>query len=132
MSTLTSIRVRDVQLDAATALLAGGELRIYTGTQPAGPASPATGDLLIAVPLGSPAFAPASAGTAALVPPAPATVTATGTAGWFRLIETDLTTGAYDGSCSLPGESGELQLPTLAFTSGATLSDLTLTLTLPA
>jgi hypothetical protein len=36
MSTLTSIRVRDVQLDAATALLAGGELRIYTGTQPAG------------------------------------------------------------------------------------------------
>jgi hypothetical protein len=36
------------------------------------------------------------------------------------------------GGVGAPGESGELQLPTLAFTSGATLSDLTLTLTLPA
>lgn len=132
MATLTAAHVRDVQLDAATALLEAGELRIYSGTQPAGPASAPTGTLLISLPLAAPAFAAASGGIAALITPSPANVATSGTAGWFRLVESDLTTGAYDGACSLAGGGGELELPTLALVSGATLSALALTLTLPA
>jgi hypothetical protein len=126
MATRTAISTRDAQLDLATALLAGGTLRIYSGAQPAGPDVAATGDHLVTLGLSTPAFAPATAGTALLRAISSGPVLAAGTAGWFRLC-TAAGVGIYDGA--IPAD---LQLEQLQLTRGAELIVDSLRLTLPA
>ncbi len=115
-----------------------GRLRIYTGTQPAGPGTTATGTLLADIALNDPSFGAASAGviTAVQSPAVSGTASATGTAGWFRVLDSTEAAGAglgiYDGSVTATGGGGDLQLASTALSTGITVSITSLTVTMPA
>lgn len=98
-----STALRNAKLDAITAAVGNaGVLEIRDGTQPAGPATTATGALLASFTLGSP-FAP-GASSGSLPPTLPSNVngSATGTQTWFR-IKTSGGTGVIDGSAGTSG-----------------------------
>jgi hypothetical protein len=88
------------EADALTALLDGGFLDIYDGTQPATADTAITTQVLLAsLALANPAFQPAVNGVAAsnaITPEADAP--ATGTATWYRFYKADHTTPVQDGS----------------------------------
>ncbi|WP_045740874.1 hypothetical protein [Actinoplanes rectilineatus] len=117
---------------------AAGRLRIYTGTQPAGPGTTASGTLLAEITLNDPSFGAASAGviTAAQSPALSGTGVAAGTAGWWRLVDsTEAGTtglGMVDGSVTATGGGGDLQLNTTTISIGLTVAVTSLTLTMPA
>jgi hypothetical protein len=95
MTVRIATSVRNASVDGARALLDAGsgaaKLRVYTGTQPAGPATAATGTLLVEIPLNDAATAAAASGSAAFdVDPVPSAVASnTGTAGYARLLDSD-------------------------------------------
>jgi hypothetical protein len=126
MSTRTSVTLRNQQLNLASAQLAGGALRIYSGPQPAGPDIPAPGTALVSLALSRPAFALAVLGASAARAIAPGIVQAAGEATWFRLI-TPAGTPLYDGA--IPEQ---LQLISTALKPGDEVVIESLTLTLPA
>lgn len=109
-------------LNAKAALLNGGTLQIYEGSQPA-LNSALTGTLLATLTFGSPAFASALASggtvTAAANPITSGTAVATGAPGYFALVtssgQTVLTGTVGDGSVS----GVDLVIPGLAVASGA-------------
>src|SRR5690349_5887581 len=73
-------------VDAGTG---AGTIKIYSGSQPATPATAASGTLLATVVLGDPAFSAPSNGVAAGADPAAVNAVATGTAGWCRVADSD-------------------------------------------
>lgn len=86
---------RNAAVDAVRAQLDAGagaaKLRIYTGSQPATPATAATGTLLVEITLNDPAADAAASGSSTFdVSPVPSgTAVATGTAGWARLLDSN-------------------------------------------
>lgn len=80
--------VRD-QIDAGSG---AGIIRIYTGSQPAGPGSAATGTLLVTLTLNDPSFPNAASGTTTIdnTPVVTADAVAAGVAGWARFLDSDL------------------------------------------
>lgn len=122
---------RNAKVDAATARLNGGELRIYTGSQPASPADAATGTLLATVTLASPAFSAAVNGTATGSDPASVTAAASGTAGWFRAL-TSAGATVLDGSVTVTGSGGDMTLSSTALTAGGAVDITSFTYTQPA
>jgi hypothetical protein len=133
---------RNAGVDAITALVNGGSgagvLRIYSGTQPAGPGTSPSGTLLLAITLSDPAFASASSGSAAIdVTPALATTgLAAGTAGYFRLVDSTEAAGTglgvVDGSVTATGGGGDLTLSTTTVSIGLDVTITSLSITLPA
>lgn len=115
---------RNAKVNAAVDLLdvgtgtAGGTIKIYTGSQPATPATSASGTLLATVVLPNPAFGSASSGSATMGDPASVNAVASGTAGWARFADRD---GAvcFDGNVTATGGGGVLELSSTALTSGA-------------
>jgi hypothetical protein len=115
---------RNAKVDAAVDKLdvgtgtAGGTIKIYTGSQPATPATAASGTLLATVVLANPAFGSASGGSATLTDPASVNAVATGTAGWARFADRD---GAvvFDGDVTATGGGGVVTLSSTSLTSGA-------------
>lgn len=94
-----SVGSNNAALDARTARLAGGYLRIYSGTQPAGPSVAVTTQTLLAEHrFGSPAFGAAAASVATATAIASVTAQATGTATWFRALQADGVTAEMDGN----------------------------------
>jgi hypothetical protein len=95
MTVRIATAIRNASLNGARVLLDAGsgaaKLRIYTGTQPAGPATAASGTLLVEIPLNDAATAAAASGSAAFdVDPVPSAVAvASGTAGYARLLDSD-------------------------------------------
>ncbi|MFV2094829.1 hypothetical protein ACFHW1_04970 [Micromonospora sp. LOL_014] len=142
MAVRISTAARNAAADAIAALADGGSgagvIRIYTGSQPAGPGSAATGTLLATVTLNDPAFAAASSAEAALdVDPVPSgTAVASGTAGWFRLLDSteagSTGLGILDGSVTATGGDGDLTLATVTITTGLTVEITGGELTMPA
>ena len=124
--TRTSVTLRNQQLNLATAQLAGGAVRIYSGPQPSSPDTPAPGPALVTHALSRPAFALAVLGSAAAHAIAPGIVQTAGTATWFRLI-TPAGTPLYDGA--IPEQ---LQLVSTTLKPGDEVVIDSLTLTLPA
>jgi hypothetical protein len=115
--------------DAVAALLAGGEVRIYDGGQPAtADTAITTQTLLVACALGSPAFGAASGGVVTANPVADGTAVATGTAAWFRAV-TSGGAGVFDGSVGTSGAN--LNLPTVTLAPGVVVSISGLTYTQP-
>lgn len=111
----------DAVVDRLDAGSGPATLKIYSGSQPATPATSPTGTLLATVTLNDPAFGSASSGVATLsVSPA---VTGTGvadnTAGWFRAADSD-GNAVFDGACGTSG--AELNLATLTISTGVTVS----------
>ncbi|MGH3121719.1 MAG: hypothetical protein ACRDND_11945 [Streptosporangiaceae bacterium] len=122
----------EAAVNGETALANGGFLEIYTGTQPALNAA-LTGTKLAKLPLSATAFAAAtaSAGTASAAADAITSenALATGTAGYFAVLESDDSTVVATGSVGTA--SADLILSTLSLTSGASVSVSALTLSLP-
>jgi hypothetical protein len=124
-------------LDALCAKANGGTLKIYTGTQPTD-ANTAIGAQVLLGTLGmnATAFAASVASGSAGSRVCTATANsitddtsadATGTASWFRIVQSDGTTIVMDGSV---GTSGcDLNLATTAIVAGADLGITSLTVT---
>ncbi len=109
---------RNALLDSRTARFNGGILRIYTGAQPASGANAATGTLLVTITLPNPAFGAASAGSASKAGTWSATAVASGTAGWFRMLNAG-STESEDGAI---GVGGEMTLDNADIISGGTVT----------
>ena len=113
--------VRNAKVDAAVDLLdvgGAGSIKIYTGSQPATPATAASGTLLATITLANPAFGSSSAGSAALTDPASVNAVATGTAGWARFADGAGTT-RFDGTVTATAGGGVVELSSTSLTSGA-------------
>lgn len=129
--------LRTAMVDAATAAIDGGsgpgKLRIYTGAQPATPATAATGTLLVEIPFSDPSFAAASGGAAGAdtTPALTAAAVATGTAGWFRILDSN-NVAHIDGAVTATGGGGEITLASTSVATGLTVTVTSLTLTQPA
>lgn len=86
-------------VNAACALANTGYIRIYNGTQPADPQTAPGATLLAELRFNASAFAGAALGAAAAGAISDCTdAAATGTATWFRALESDGTTPLFDGS----------------------------------
>jgi hypothetical protein len=90
----------NAEVDALTALLNNGYVRIYDGAQPANADTAITTQTLLAeLRFGTPAFAAAVAGVAtANAITADTDANATGTAAWFRALKSDGASAVLDGS----------------------------------
>lgn len=117
MTVRLATSARNASTDAISALVNAGPgpglLRIYSGAQPATPNTTASGTLLAEVELADPAFGASSAGTATGTDPDAVVGLASGTAGWWRIVDS---TGAavMDGSAS----DGSLVLSTNSIVTG--------------
>jgi hypothetical protein len=115
--------------NAVCGLLNTGFIRIYDGTKPANADTGLAGNTLLAeLRFGATAFGAAVAGVATANPiTQDSDADATGTASWFRALETDGTTAVFDGSV---GTSGcDLNLPTVAIAQHAIVQITSLTYT---
>jgi hypothetical protein len=123
----------DAVVDLADAGSGAATVQVRTGSQPASANDAATGTLLVTITLNDPAFGAASSGVATLdVDPAlTATAVATGTAGWFRMLDS---TGAtvMDGAVTATGGGGDLTLASTSIASGTEVSITSGTVTMPA
>ena len=112
----------NAEADATCALLDNGYLRIYDGTQ-ATDANTALGaqTLLAELRFGATAFGSASGGAASANSiTADSSANASGTATWFRALESDGSTVVFDGSVGTSG--ADLNLNSVAISSGASVS----------
>ena len=127
-----STTTQNAMVDALTALANSGYLRIYDGSQPANAnTAVSTQTLLAELRFGATAFGASSSGTAtANAITADSSANATGTAAWFRVLESDGTTVLWDGSVGTSG--ADLNLNTTSIVSGATVSITSMTFTHPA
>lgn len=117
-------------LDAVTALLNGGSLRIYAGTKPAGPDTALGGATLLAtLTLSATAFGSASNGVASANSITAGTAGATGTAAFYRAFASNGSTAVCDGEVGTSGS--DLNLSTTSIVSGAEVSVSSWQLTLP-
>lgn len=122
--------LRNAQLDQITTRMDGGSgaalLRIYDGTRPA-TGGTAT-NLLAQLTMTDPSAAAASAGVLTLSSIAQdASADATGTATWFRIVQSDGTTHVMDGSVGTSG--ADLNLNSTSITAGGTVSVTSFTIT---
>lgn len=115
--------------DAMAALANSGLLRIYDGSQPATADTAIGAQVLLAeLTMNATAFGAAVAGVAtANAITSDAAANATGTASWFRLVQSNGTTVICDGTV---GTSGcDLNLNSVAISSGAAVAVTSFTLT---
>jgi hypothetical protein len=110
--TLLNDRANKITADVG----ASGYLEIYTGSIPANCAAATTGALLVTLDLANP-FAPgASAGVLSPTLPANMNAVATGTAGYWRIFESDNATCVVQGTVGTSG--ADMILNTLSLVSG--------------
>jgi hypothetical protein len=125
MATRLAAATANTLANAAAALVDGGAgagtIKVRDGAQPAAADDPATGTLLLTFTLNDPAFAAAVAGVAALdvTPAITALGVASGTAGWFRLADSNGVT-VLDGACATLG--AQLNLSTTTISVGLSVS----------
>jgi hypothetical protein len=134
--------LRNAMADAAWATVDGGSgagrLRIYTGSQPATPATAPSGTLLCEITLNDPSGEAAATGTAALdiTPALSGTGVAAGTAGWARFLTSTEAAGTglgvIDGSVTATGGGGDVTLNTTTISIGLTVSVTAFSITAPA
>lgn len=115
-----------------------GVLRIYSGTQPATPATAPAGTKLAEFTLSDPAFATPSGGSAALdITPAVATTgLAAGTAGYWRICDSTQAAGSglgvVDGAVTATGGGGDLTLATTTISVGVAVDITAGSITMPS
>lgn len=114
--------------NAIGALLNGGTINIYSGTQPATADTALAGNTLLATLNLNATFAPSASGgvlTANAITGNAAV--ATGTATFFRAFKSDGTTAVFDGSVGT--SAANLILPTVSIQSGVTVTCSSFTFT---
>lgn len=133
-STRTSIYLRNYALDTGSVLsrFPGAKIRVYTGAQPATPETAATGTLLVELTMGSPAFGAAASGVLTATAITPAMPTASGTPGWFRIVDSAAVNTLVDGEAGLSGDANtdNMELPA-AIAVGVQVGISSYTFTLP-
>nr|WP_062336183.1 hypothetical protein [Herbidospora sakaeratensis] len=138
MPTRINTAARNAAADAIADLLNGGVIRIYSGGQPATPATSASGTLLAEFTLSNPAFADAVNGVAALdvTPALTDTGIADGTAGWVRMLTSaeagSTGLGVIDGAVTATGGGGTLTLNTTTISTGVNVEVTSGNITVPA
>lgn len=111
----------NAEANALAALMNGGTICLYTGTQPATANTGLSGNTLLAtLTFGNPAFGSAAAGVITANAIASGTAVATGTATWYRIYESNGTTVVMDGDVATSGDN--LDLPTTSIVAGETVS----------
>jgi len=132
-STATRNALCDAWVDRFDAGSGAGKIRIYSGTQPASANDAAAGTLLATVTLNDPAFDAASTGAASIdaSPTLSGTIVATGTAAWWRGLDSDNNV-VCDGSVTATGGGGDLTLSTVSLVADASVTITGGTLTVPA
>lgn len=123
-----STSVRNNQLDQVEASAGtSARLRIYTGSVPANCAAAATGTLLVDMTLPSDWMAAASAGSKGKSGTWQVTASGAGTAGYFRVWDSSVTTCHLQGTTGIG--SGDLQLDNtnIASPQSVTINGFTLT-----
>lgn len=111
------------QGDNMAARLSNGYLRLYSGTQAATADTAIGAQVLLAELRFNATAAPAtSAGVITFNAIASGTAGNTGTAAWFRALQSDGTTVVMDGSADVTGNTPNLVLNSVAISSGATVS----------
>lgn len=137
MATRITTALQNALADAVTSFVdadaGAGALTVRTGLQPVTANHPATGTVLVTIPLADPSFAAAMLGIATLdaTPTLTALGVATGTAGWFRITDNSGDT-VLDGAVTSLGGGGELELDSTTITSGVAVDIVAGTLTAPA
>ena len=125
-----STLLRNARLDAIETYISTAPiLRIYSGSKPAATTDAATGTLLAEMTLPSDWAAAASGAKAKSGTWSDATANATGTAGYFRLLESTGTTTAVQGECTDTGGAGPMKLSTTSIVSGEPVTIVTFTIT---
>lgn len=128
MALTVTANASDAMGDAlASAIGSGALIRIYTATRPATPETAISSQTLLATVTVSGSFT-STAGVLTAADPASVTIAATGTAAWFRLL-TSGATAIIDGDVGTSGS--DMNLATLALSSGATLDLGVPTITVP-
>ena len=119
----------NAEIDALTALLNTGYLRIYDGTQPANVDTAISDQTLLAeLRFGATAFGAGSSGVAtANAITQDSSANATGTAAWFRALGSNGTSAVADGSVGTSG--ADLNLNSVAIQSEAAVSVTSMTIT---
>lgn len=133
MSLQLSVAVRNALLDAMeTAVGASAIMKIRTGAQPATVATADSGTVVATLNLPADWMANASGGTKALLGVwQDASADAAGTAGHFRVYAADGTTAHWQGTVTLTGGGGDLQVDNTSFAAGQSFTISSFTLTAP-
>jgi hypothetical protein len=114
---------RNTMIDAWTALLNGGSIRIYDGSRPATPETAvSTQTLLATLTFNATAFGAASSASAsANAITADTSADATGTAAWARVL-TSGGTAVADLTVTASGGGGDIEFNSVAIQAGAQVS----------
>lgn len=136
MAVQLSTAVQNTMCNAAVDYLdsggSNGTIKVYTGSQPANANTAVTGTLLATFTLDLPAFSGSSAGVATVsAVPISTTGVAAGTAGYFRAA-TSAGNAAFDGSVTVTGGGGQLELNTTTASVGVSIQITAGTFTMPA
>lgn len=120
---------------AIGALLNGGQIRIYTGSQPAEADAAATGTLLATATLSATAFGAATDANpggriTANAITGDIAIDANGTAGWFRAV-TSGGTAVIDGNITATGGGGDMTLASTSLVQNGTFDVTSWTITMP-
>lgn len=105
------------------------QLRIYSGSVPATPATAASGTLLVTMTLPSDWMAAASAGAKSKTGTWSGTGAAAGTAGYFRVLDSAGTTCHMQGTVTATGGGGDMTLDNTSIASAQTITVNTFVLT---
>jgi len=124
MAISLAVAQRNRRLDALAARCNSGLLRIYAGSAPANAdASLGAATLLAELTFSSTAFPAASAGSITANAISPDTsADATGTAAFFRVLESDGSTVVLQGTVTATGGGGDLTLNTTSLVTGVQVS----------
>lgn len=129
MALQTSIVSRNAELDALALLANNGYIRIYSGSIPASPETAASGTLLAELRFNATAFGSASAGViTANAITQDSSADNTGTAGYYRALQSNGTTALWDGTCGTAG--ADLNLNSTSISAGVIVQITSLTVTL--
>ena len=132
MAIKLSTVARNAAANAVVDLADDGYIRIYDGTQAANPQTAIGSQVLLAeLRFGTPAFGGAATGTAtAEAITADSSANNTGTATWFRVLQSDGTTVLWDGTVGTSGADLNLASGT-SITSGDNIAIDSMTYTQP-
>lgn len=126
-----SVTVRNAKLDAVESTIGvSAVLRIITGTMPATCATTQTGTVVATCNLPSDWMNAASGGTKTLLGSwGDSSCDATGTAGYFRFLDSTGTTCHIQGTVTATGGGGDMTVDNTSFTAGQAFSVTSFTLT---
>ena len=129
MAIQLSVSARNARLDAIeTTAGTSAKLRIYSGSAPADCATAASGTLLVDIALPSDWMSAASSGSKAKLGTWQGTAAATGTAGYFRIVDNAGTTCHVQGTVTATGGGGDLTLDNVSIASSQTVTISTFSL----